>query len=270
MENLYCNIINNNKNKSKYIWNIIKNQKKVIKNNNKIPKVIIQYWDNCDNIPDDVLRCMETWRKFANNEIKYILYNKESARKFIKYNFKPINVTAFDNCIHPALQADYFRLCYILVNGGAYIDSDDICLTDNIDYLFGGSSLKIQALCYDLKLEQMINAKEAYNDKFVEERIYYVNNNPLIAPPNNPIIKRALETATENLLKKLDRDFQAISGPGNLVNSIIWCCVKHKNFYRNIEILTDWDEKVVSKWPLDYRNDMRNWRNFKVGVNNNE
>ena len=79
-------------------------------------------------------------------------------------------------------------------------------------------------------------------------------------------IKRALKTATENLLKKLDRDFQAISGPGNLVNSIIWCYIKDKNFYKNIEILTDWDEKVVSKWPLDYRNDMRNWRNFKINM----
>lgn len=264
MEDLYCNIINNNKNKSKYIWNIIKNQKMEIKDKNDIPKVIIQYWDNCDSIPSDVLECMRTWKKFANNEIKYILYNKESAKKFIEYNFKQINVKAFDNCIHPAMQADYFRLCYILVKGGVYIDADDICLNDNIDYFFDGESLKIQALCYDLKLEQMINTKKAYTDKFVEERVYYVNNNPLIAPPNNPIIKRALETATENLLKRTDSDFQAISGPGNLVNSIIWFYLNEKNFYKNIEILTDWDEKVISKWPLDYRNDMRNWRNLKL------
>ena len=266
MKDLYYNIINNNKNKSKYLWNIIKTQKKVIKNNNDIPKVIIQYWDSCDSIPNDVLKCMETWKKFANNKVKYILYNKESARKFIEYNLKQKNVKAFDNCIHPALQADYFRLCYILVKGGAYIDSDDICLHDNIDYFFEGGRLKVQALCYDLKLEQMVNTNEAYNNKFMEERVYYVNNNPLIAPPNNPIIKRALKTATENLLKKLDRDFQAISGPGNLVNSIIWFYIKDKNFYKNIEILTDWDEKVVSKWPLDYRNDMRNWRNFKINM----
>ena len=193
MENLYYNIINSENDKSKYIWNIIKSQKRLI-NNNNIPKVIMQYWDSCNSIPDDVLECMETWKKFANNEIKYMLYNKDNA------------------------------------------------------------------------LEEMINTKEAYNDKFMERRIYYVNNNPLIAPPNNPIIKRALETATENLLKKLDRDFQSISGPGNLVNSIIWFYIKHKNFYNNIQILTDWDEKVVSKWPLDYRKDTRNWRNFKINM----
>ncbi len=266
MEDLYYNIINSENDKSKYIWNIIKSQKRLINNNNNIPKVIMQYWDSCNSIPDDVLGCMETWKKFANNEIKYMLYNKDNAREFIECNLKEINVAAFDSCIHPALEADYFRLCYILVNGGVYIDSDDICLNDNIDYLFEGESLKVQALCYDLKLEEMINTKEAYNDKFMEGRIYYVNNNPLIAPPNNPIIKRALETATENLLKKLGRDFQSISGPGNLVNSIIWFYIKHKNFYNYIQILTDWDEKVVSKWPLDYRKDIRNWRNFKINM----
>ena len=70
------------------------------------------------------------------------------------------------------MQADYFRLCYILVKGGAYIDSDDICLHDNIDYFFEGERLKVQALCYDLKLEQMVNTNEAYKDVYKRQFLY--------------------------------------------------------------------------------------------------
>lgn len=265
METLYNNIINDNKNKSKYIWDIIKNQKKVILKE-EIPRVIVQYWDSVEDIPNDVVNCMETWKRFANEKVKYILFNRESARKFIENNFNKENVIAFEKCIHPALQADYFRLCYILAEGGAYIDSDDICLCNNINEFFLGKKLKLQALCYDIKKEQMINTKIAYNEAYNEERIYYVNNNPLIAPKNNLVIKKALDFATTNLLGKLSTDFQAIAGPGNLVNSIIWCHMKDKDFDKYVEILTDWDEKVISKWPLDYRKDNRNWRNFKINM----
>lgn len=61
----YNKIINNYKIKSKEIWNIIKNQKNKEKQSSEIPKVIIQYWDKKNDVPDDVLKCMETWKNIV-------------------------------------------------------------------------------------------------------------------------------------------------------------------------------------------------------------
>jgi len=44
------------------------------------------------------------------------------------------------------MQSDYFRLCYILVEGGLYVDADDVYQGMDIDYLFTDSRLKINPL----------------------------------------------------------------------------------------------------------------------------
>lgn len=264
-KNKYQDIIDNDKLKSSLMWDIITMQKPHNDDVEIIPKIIIQYWDDSNNIPSDVLECMKTWKKFSDEEIQYILFDKKSARTFIYSNFSEKHVEAFDNCVHPALQSDYFRLCYMFINGGVYVDADDECVCEDIEFLFKGDALKIQAMCYDLETEQMVNATEAYENAFSENRIYYVNNNPIITVRKNPIIKKALDMATDNLLKPLCNDFQLIAGPGNLVNSIIWCKLNEKNFDSIINIDIGWDDKVISKWPLEYRKDTRNWRNFKLG-----
>jgi len=263
-KNRYKDIFDNSKLKSQFMWDIITTQKPCNNEVKIIPKIIIQYWDDSNNIPSDVLECMGTWKNFSGKEIQYILFDKKSARTFIDNNFTKRHVDAFDNCFHPALQSDYFRLCYIFINGGVYIDADDECMCDDIEFLFMGDVLKIQAMCYDLETEQMVNTTQAYEGAFSDNRIYYVNNNPLIAVKNNPIVKKALEMATDNLLKPLSNDFQLIAGPGNLVNSVIWCKLNEKNFDSIINIDIGWDDKVISKWPLEYRNDTRNWRNIKL------
>ena len=56
----------------------------------------------------------------------YILFNEKSAREYISSNLKKEHLLAFDNCYHPAMKSDYFRLCYINYSGGMYVDSDDV------------------------------------------------------------------------------------------------------------------------------------------------
>jgi mannosyltransferase OCH1-like enzyme len=55
-----------------------------------------------------------------------ILFDKQHARNFIFANLGLRYLYCFDKCYHPAMQSDYFRLCYIFVEGGCYIDTDDV------------------------------------------------------------------------------------------------------------------------------------------------
>jgi len=94
--------------------------------------------------------------------------------------------------------------------------------------------------------------------------IFYFNNNPLIACPKHPVIEHALEQAT-GLLELAGEDelleIQMATGPGNISKSIFDLGINPGfDIERNVVVLGDWDSIAVSKWPLSYRDDARNWR----------
>jgi hypothetical protein len=92
------------------------------------------------------------------------------------------------------MQADYFRLCYLylLVEGGFYVDADDVCVGTQIDWLFDDGRLKVQPLCYEIASGTMVDTATFLRAGAYEpSRIFYVNNAPLIPGRRNPIIERA-------------------------------------------------------------------------------
>lgn len=263
-EKKYESIVNDCNAKSKYMWRLVHNQIQSQTNSICIPKKIIQFWNEENAIPEDVFNCMKSWKRFEGKEIEYLLFNEISARKYILQNYVLRYVDAYDRCIHPAMRADYFRLCYTFMEGGMYVDADDVCLVDNIEPLFCGNLLKVQALCYDTDKNEMVNANMAFFEEYKSNRIYYVNNNPLIVRPKHPILKCALERATRLLLDDSleKKDIQSITGPGNLTDSFVWGTLQSNISHVDYEIFVDWEQTAISKWPLEYRHDKRNWRNW--------
>ena len=94
--------------------------------------------------------------------------------------------------------------------------------------------------------------------------IFYFNNNPLIACPRHPVIEHALEQAT-GLLELAGEEelleIQMATGPGNISKSIFDLGINPGfDIESNVVVLADWDSIAISKWPLSYRDDARNWR----------
>lgn len=254
--------------RSNFIKGLIQNSKESAIANpaftNKIPKKIIQFWDNLDQLPMDVSECLETWRKVEEQGFKRLLYDKNQARNFISHRLGKKYKQAYDKCYHPAMQSDYFRLCYIFVEGGCYIDADDVYEGADIRHLFNDGRLKIQPLCYDGKTNVMV-PPSLFTLQGAGEKswIFYFNNNPLIATCKHPIVELALETATFALKRDMAKelpDIQSTTGPGNLTKSIFDIALKDKSINETIQVLCDWEKIATSKWPLSYRNDNRNWR----------
>ena len=50
-------------------------------------------------------------------------------REFIKVNFNPLVLKAYDTLIPTAYKADLFRLCVLYINGGIYGDLTQEFLT---------------------------------------------------------------------------------------------------------------------------------------------
>jgi len=230
----------------------------------KLPKRIVQFWDDLDRLPGDVGECIDTWRKTEEQGVERLLFDKHQAREFIHRRLGPRHKEAFDRCYHPAMQSDYFRLCYILMEGGCYIDADDMYDGSPIQHLFSDGRLKIQPLCYDMATNMMVPpslfTKPGAN---AASWIFYFNNNPLIAGSGHPLIDRALAQATLSLEKDVTNglpEIQSTTGPGNLTKSIFDAVTESREIKQTLLVLRDWENIAKNRWDLSYRNDPRNWR----------
>lgn len=262
--------------RSCYVLNIIQNHKSLPKlpldTESHVPKIIVQFWNNLDRIPKDVQECLDTWKQLLSKGFTRLIFNDRKARDFIFNQFGSIHVEAFDHCYHPAMRCDYFRLCYILKKGGFYVDADEMYQGLNLKYLFDDNRLKLHPLCYDIETEAMIKTNVFMKDQqYSPNWIFYLNNNPIIAPPGHPIIRLALERARCILLNSRERpEIQSTTGPGNLTASLVRHSISLElaGKAQDFLILSDWESISLSPWPLSYRNDSRNWRlsnakNFK-------
>jgi len=56
-------------------------------------------------------------------------------------------------------------------------------------------------------------------------------------------------------------EIQSATGPGNISRSIFELGMNSGlDLESHIAVLGNWESLAVSKWPLSYRNDARNWR----------
>lgn len=230
----------------------------------KIPKCIVQFWDDPNRLPSDVKECMESWRQLEQSGFELQVFDENSAREFIKTHLGVRFENAFNKCYHPSMKSDYFRYSYIFVKGGFYIDADDVYNGISIDYLFTDGRLKLQPFCYDIERAQMVSSSDFVNsgaDKW--SWIFYFNTTPLIASRNHPIVERVLLNSTialEQEQKDMLPEVQATTGPGILTDSIVEVLAEEKCPEGIFRVLHEWEKISTSKWPLSYRNDKRNWR----------
>ena len=229
-----------------------------------IPRMIVQFWHDRAELPEDVRACLESWRALENEGFSIVLFDDEEARRFIAGRFGDSYSRAYDFCYHHAMRCDYFRLCYILANGGFYVDADDVYQGADCGRLFGDAKLKVQVLCYDVATDSMVSPNIFFEQqKCSSSWIFYINNNPIVAPAGHPVVRFALERATRILLNCHERPgIQSTTGPGNLTASLVKHAIAStcQGLDRDFVILGDWQEIAVTRWPLSYRNDKRNWR----------
>lgn len=229
-----------------------------------IPKVLVRFWHDAHAVPDDVEDCLRSWLPLRDAGFEIITYDDISASAYIARTFGSRHVAAFSRCNHPAMRSDYFRLCYISMSGGFYVDADDVLTEGLWSRLYEDARLKLQPLCYDVPRGAMVPAAELWDPGApASGRIFYVNNNPLIAPPGHPMLRQALERATAALLKGAPRDIQSTTGPGNLTATLAAHAreLALTGLPWDFELMRHWNHIAETRWNLSYRNDERNWRN---------
>ena len=206
---------------------------------------------------------MDSWKQLERQGFELEVFDRSSASTFIRTRLGTRYEDAFNRCYHPSMMSDYFRYSYVLVEGGFYIDADDVYHGTSIGHLFADGRLKLQPFCYDLATAQMV-APSIFAEPGVNrpEWIFYFNTTPLIASRHHPIVERAFLNATASL--EADRanvlpEVQATTGPGNLTRSVFEV-ISEGCSSEAMVVAHDWELTSTSQWPLSYRNDSRNWR----------
>jgi len=236
-----------------------------------IPRTLVRFWDDLSNVPADVQNCLDTWNALRDAGFAFRMFSDDSAAEYIGERYGRREVAAFARCRHPAMRSDYLRLCFVLAEGGLYVDADDVLLGEGWEALFRDSTLKVQPLCYDVKTGAMVPAAELRRtDLLTDGRIFYVNNNPIAAPAGHPVLLRALARATDRLLgDEPAPEIQSTTGPGNLTAVLAAHAreaqVRGSTAVPDYRLLVEWERVAEPCWDLAYRNDERNWRNMDGG-----
>lgn len=168
------------------------------------------------------------------------------------------------------MRSDYLRMCFILREGGLYVDADDILVSADVESLVADGRLKLQPLCYDVDAGAMGSSGEVWRSNLpAGRRIFYANNDPLVAAPNHPVLARALARSTMLLLGGDPRpEIQSTTGPGNLTAALAAHARELEASGRasDFHFIRDWDAIAETRWELSYRNDARNWRNMDTDI----
>lgn len=231
----------------------------------RIPRTLVRFWHEPD-VPADVRACLDSWDVLREEGFAFRMFGDESAGQYIAARYGPRERAAFALCRHPAMRSDYFRLCFVLAEGGLYVDADDVLRGGAWQDVCRDSALQVQPLCYDVPGGGMLSASDISRpDLPTAGRIFYVNNNPLAAPAGHPVLKRALARATSRLLGGGPRpEIQSTTGPGNLSAALAAHAREAlvAGVDPDVKLLMEWEKTAEPCWTLDYRRDARNWRNM--------
>ena len=230
-----------------------------------IPRMLVRFWHNQFELPDDVRACMASWDRLTEEGFVLRSFDDRTAKSYIEAFYGQRERAAFARCEHPAMRCDYLRMCVLLAEGGFYVDADDVLLGDGWKQLFRNDRLKVQPLCYDIAAGGMMPSADIWRtDLPPGDRVFYVNNDPIAAPAGHPVLQRALERATDRLLGSEGfLEIQATTGPGNLTAALAAHArqLQIAGYPFDFELIRDWDAIAEMRWELSYRNDERNWRN---------
>jgi hypothetical protein len=208
-----------------------------------IPKTIVQFWDSPD-IPDDITRLMQSWDRCEGFEHR--IFNDHTALAFIEDHCTARVLKAFRMANHPAMRSDIFRLAYLAVSGGIYVDADDLCRHDIGELLSPGFELIL-----------------------MQENLASIGNNFIAAAPGQRCIEFILSTIVDLVLEKQGNNVWFLTGPGALSSGFCW-------FYRQqlgrarlpsgVRVITVYSlyDFISPHIPCRHKNDERHWNSERV------
>lgn len=211
----------------------------------RVPKNIVQYWDK-EKIPNDVYECMKTWIQ-CNPCMTHSIFNKHSAEQYLLSRFGKEVAHEFSAIRHPAQQSDYFRIAYLSLEGGVYVDADDSCISELPEAYFDYSCV-------------FLHVKKIATD--------VLQNCFLMASKNSRAYSFILKQIRLNLARDPGGAISLITGPNAVskavADSIYSSAYKESSFDLDvpkiIPVRSYWESIGKKNIHLSYKKTSSNWK----------
>lgn len=205
-----------------------------------IPRKIVQYW-NDDTPPSEVSALMDTWRDL-NKSYEYERFDFLSAKKFISKYYGHEICDFFSNLQFPSMQSDVFRVAYLNIFGGIYVDAASKC----------------KASIHDMIDKEKVTIVRKWHGR--------VCNGFISSPENSEYIKKIWAKIVDNIRFCKGEDVWSVTGPKLFIDnyfSEMCYAIEQKNAESFFVFINDLGYKV-EHWsklqdilPL-YKNDFVN------------
>lgn len=106
-----------------------------------VPAQIAQFWDHPD--PQPAVEALMDRARDMNQDCSYSRFDLARTREFIGDHFGVWVLAAFDACPHISSKSDMFRMCWLYVSGGIYLDADEVCISPFREFLSPGADVTI-------------------------------------------------------------------------------------------------------------------------------
>lgn len=171
-----------------------------------IPKQIVLFWHE-ELLPEDVLGSIEKIKQY-NPDYQVEIFHTESAGAFIQQIYGSELYNLYNKrCVHPSMKSDFFRMCYLAVKGGIYVDVDIDCF----------ASLELIFNCYDSDCFLL----------YTKGQPCCIDNDFIACQANNMIILAILDKIQEHLT--VQRSFSSVwecTGPGAVSTAVLQLLMK--------------------------------------------
>lgn len=172
---------------------------------------IVQFWHSSE-IPNEILELIDSWKQL-NPEAEHVLLDRQLALEFMEQNFDKTLVRAFDEVTLPAMVCDIFRVAYLMINGGIYVDCGSRCKAPIDQWGLDLSKMTVMRKWHGGVCNGLICAP-AYHPRLVE--IWKRIENVLRTRPNGSIWNLTgpllfIETVDNDWQSELDESQRSVS-----------------------------------------------------------
>ena len=169
----------------------IKTPNKVNKN---IPLILHQTWKSWDTITPKISTVITNNLNILGAKVEYRFYNDHDCWQYIKDNFPPNVLTAYES-VNPdgggAMRADLFRYCVMYKDGGLYLDIKSKLIDNPFEHLKPSDS----AILFTCPGDCGERYRRPLPFQNFEQWI-------LLFKPKHPLMKEILDKCVHNILNK--------------------------------------------------------------------
>lgn len=153
---------------------------------------LTQYW-NTTHLPAEIAALVQS-HVDGNPGLRHRLFDREAAAGYIAAHNGPRAAAAFADCAVPAMQADYFRYCALLAEGGIWMDADTRCLQPAANLLPDGAD----AAVFERSNQNVPNGCLVFRE------------------PGHPLMALVHDIATAGIERRVSNSVWVTTGPGIL------------------------------------------------------